>query len=91
MEPLKQFLQSHQVMDSFQRQPKNPQEPAKHVPSGLIKKLPQKIVGKQTNASLKHSKVIKNKPKSKTVKRNNRSKSNFQNNKVPFVVKKENK
>ena len=87
MGPLNQFLQSRQVMDSFRRQSQDPQASVKNAP----KKLPQKTVGKQTNASLKHSKVIKNKPKSKTVKRNNRSKSNFQNNKVPFVVKKENK
>ena len=91
MEPLNQFLQSQQVMGSLQRQPQAPQESPRHVPSDLIKKLPQKIVGKQTNASLKHSKVITNEPKSKTVKRNNRSKSNLQNNKVPFVVKKEKK
>ena len=91
MEPLNQFLQSQQVMGSFQRQPQAPQGSAKHVPSDPIKKLPQKIVGKQTNASLKHSEVITNEPKSKTVKRNNRSKSNVQNNEVPLVVKKENK
>ena len=91
MEQLNQFLQSQQVVGSFQRQPQAPQESPRHVPSDLIKKLPQKIAGKQTNASLKHSKVITTEPKPKTVKRNNRSKSNFQNNKVPFVVKKEKK
>ena len=91
MEPLNQFLQSPQVMGSFQRQPQALQESAKHVPSDLIKTLPQKIVRKQTNTSLKHSEVTTNEPKPKTVKRNNRSKSNLQNNKVPFVVKKEKK
>ena len=91
MEPLNPFLKSQQVMGSFQREPQTPQESPKHVPSDLIKKLPQKIVGKKTNASLKHSKVITNEPRSKTVKRNNRSKSNFQNNKVPLFVKKENR
>ena len=75
MEQLNQFLQSQQVVGSFQRQPQAPQESPRHVPSDLIKKLPQKIAGKQTNASLKHSKVITTEPKPKTVKRNNRSKS----------------
>ena len=90
MEPLNQFLQSRQTMGSFQRQLQDPQESVKHVPSDLIKKLPQKTVGRQTNASLKNSKVIANEPKSTTVKRNNRSKNNLQDGKMPLVIKKEN-
>jgi outer membrane protein OmpA-like peptidoglycan-associated protein len=91
MEPLSQFLQSRQTMGSFQRQLQDPQESVKHVSSDLIKILPQKTVEKKTNASLKNSKVIANEPKSNTVKPNNRSKNNFQDGKVPLVVKKENK
>ena len=86
MGPLNRFLQSRQAMDSFRRQSQNPQEYVKHVP----KELPQKTVGKQTNAPLKNLKVIANEPKSTTVKRNNRPKNNLQDGKKPLVIKKEN-
>ena len=91
MEPLNQFLQSRQIMSSFQRQLQDSQESVKHVSSDLIKILSQKTVGKKTNASLKNSKVIANEPKSNTVKPNNSSKNNSQDGKVPLVIKKENK
>tara|TARA_E500000331_G_scaffold326404_1_gene344477 strand:- start:284 stop:1042 length:759 start_codon:yes stop_codon:yes gene_type:complete len=89
MEPLNQFLKSRPVMGSFQRQPQNPQQSVKHVTSNIMKKLPQKTIRRQANASLRNSKVITDEPKSKTARPNNRSKNNFQDGKAPPVVKKQ--
>jgi outer membrane protein OmpA-like peptidoglycan-associated protein len=91
MEPLNQFLYARQVTRSLQRQPGNPQKSEKHLPSDIMIPPPQKTIGKQDNISLRNSKVIADEPKSKIVKPNNRSKNNFQDGKVPLVVKKEKK
>ena len=92
VESLTQFVQPRQPIASFRRQPQDQQDSAKYLSSDRIKKQTKKTAEKPTGSSFKNSKVIADKPKSKTSRHTtNRSKKNFQNGKMPVAVKKEKK
>ena len=92
MESLTQFVQPRQPIASFRRQPQDQQDSAKYLSSDRIKKLAKKTAEKPTGSSFKNSKVIADKPKSKTSRHTtNQSKNKFQDGKVPIVVEKETK
>ncbi len=92
MGSLTQFAQPRQPIASFRRQPQDQQESAKYLSSDRVKKLTKKTAEKPTGSSFKNSKVIADKPKSKTSRHTtNQSKNKSQDGKVPMSSKKERK